>query len=1047
MSIERVAPEKITVLSGDPALTVTQTGSGHSFVVEDAASPDTSAFVIDNQGRVGVGKTPVVKMDVDGTINATVINGAYQTTATSGGTTILTAASAQNQFFTGSAAQTVRMPVVSTLTLGHYYVIHNNGTGSLTIQSSGSNTIATLTAGTSAQLTCILVTGTTNSSWDFEFAGFSGASGTGSVVRSLSPAFGNTTGTAPFTVSSTTKVANLNADLFDDQDSSYYLNTSSTTQTKTGGLIIQGDLTVQGTSTFISTESFAISDNFVYLNTPAPVTITNAVGDGTKITYTTSAAHEFASGSVVKVTDIAPSGFNTSGYVTITDVSSNTFKVLSSFTGTYTSGGTARNRYDADPDVGVIAERRNGTSYVSAGVFLDTTDDTWKFFDGYVPDITGTTINTGDGSFALAPIQVAGGSKVTSNTATPALQITQTGAGDALLVEDSASTDTTPFVVKADGKVGIGTTSPGSSVLLDVRGNIYVNNINPGYTTTATAAGTTTLTVDSTQEQYFTGTSNQTIVLPVVSTLALGHSYVIHNNGTGTLTVNSSGGNLVGTVTAGHSVLVACILITGTTAASWSLEYFGNGSITGTGSTVMSNGATLTGSVILPSGTRIGQTTVNQGGNVTVSLPTLAGTLVGTGDAGSITTGMLANSSSTSTGVTYAKMQYVSAQHRVLGRTSTGSGNVEELTPDNLITAINQGTTAIDADNGGTGQTSYVIGDILFASSTTALSRLAGVATGNALISGGVGVAPSWGKIGLTTHISGTLGVGNGGTGITTTPANGAIPIGNGTNYTAATLTAGSGISVTNASGSVTIANTGVLISGDQTVGGIKTFSSEVISSSANGFRITQGNFGAFFRNDGTNFYLLQTASGTPTGSFNAFRSFYVAFSSGLVGMDNCVNITTQSTTAVPLTVRGIASQTADLQEWRNSAGTVVAEMTAAGNFLAVTKSFDIEHPTKEGMRLRYGSLEGPENGVYVRGRGKVGTPIELPDYWTGLVDPDSITVQVTPNGKPSVLYVEDIADNTVTVGGDLAEAEFFYFIQAERVDVDKLVVEYDSQV
>jgi len=59
------------------------------------------------------------------------------------------------------------------------------------------------------------------------------------------------------------------------------------------------------------------------------------------------------------------------------------------------------------------------------------------------------------------------------------------------------------------------------------------------------------------------------------------------------------------------------------------------------------------------------------------------------------------------------------------------------------------------------------VGDLLYASTTTALSKLADVATGNALISGGVGVAPAWGKIGLTTHVSGTLPVANGGTGIT----------------------------------------------------------------------------------------------------------------------------------------------------------------------------------------------------------------------------------------------------------------------------------------
>lgn len=68
------------------------------------------------------------------------------------------------------------------------------------------------------------------------------------------------------------------------------------------------------------------------------------------------------------------------------------------------------------------------------------------------------------------------------------------------------------------------------------------------------------------------------------------------------------------------------------------------------------------------------------------------------------------------------------------------------------------------ATAGGTGQTSYAVGDILYADTTTSLAKLADVATGNALISGGVGVAPSWGKVDLTTHVSGVLPVTNGGT-------------------------------------------------------------------------------------------------------------------------------------------------------------------------------------------------------------------------------------------------------------------------------------------
>ena len=87
---------------------------------------------------------------------------------------------------------------------------------------------------------------------------------------------------------------------------------------------------------------------------------------------------------------------------------------------------------------------------------------------------------------------------------------------------------------------------------------------------------------------------------------------------------------------------------------------------------------------------------------------------------------------------------------------------------------------AVPAANGGTGQSGYTTGDILYASGATALAKLSDVATGNALISGGVAASPSWGKIGLTTHITGTLPVANGGTGVVTIPAN-ALLIGAGT--------------------------------------------------------------------------------------------------------------------------------------------------------------------------------------------------------------------------------------------------------------------------
>ena len=89
------------------------------------------------------------------------------------------------------------------------------------------------------------------------------------------------------------------------------------------------------------------------------------------------------------------------------------------------------------------------------------------------------------------------------------------------------------------------------------------------FTTTATGAGTTVLDVDSTRIQEFTGTTTQTVTMPVVSTLTLGRTFTIINSSTGIVTVNSSGANLIKAVQPGTTLQLSCVLITGTTAASW----------------------------------------------------------------------------------------------------------------------------------------------------------------------------------------------------------------------------------------------------------------------------------------------------------------------------------------------------------------------------------------------------------------------------------------------------------------------------------------------
>ncbi len=119
-------------------------------------------------------------------------------------------------------------------------------------------------------------------------------------------------------------------------------------------------------------------------------------------------------------------------------------------------------------------------------------------------------------------------------------------------------------------------------------------------------------------------------------------------------------------------------------------------------------------------------------------------------------------------------------------------------------------------------------------------------------------------------------------------------------------------------------------------------------------------------------------------------------------------------------------------------------DLEVNGEISATNKSFVIDHPTKPGMKLRYGSLEGPENGVYVRGRIEDKNVIELPDYWTGLIDPSTITVHLTPAGKFSRVYVDIIADNKIFIKAHLFnKINCFYIVYAERKDIPKMKVEF----
>jgi hypothetical protein len=116
-------------------------------------------------------------------------------------------------------------------------------------------------------------------------------------------------------------------------------------------------------------------------------------------------------------------------------------------------------------------------------------------------------------------------------------------------------------------------------------------------------------------------------------------------------------------------------------------------------------------------------------------------------------------------------------------------------------------------------------------------------------------------------------------------------------------------------------------------------------------------------------------------------------------------------------------------------------------------KPFDLPHWKKKGKRIRHVCAEGPEAGIYIRGKLDGSNVIELPEYWQGLVDYDTITVTLTPyEKKDTSLYVKDVSEDRVLVSGDNhTNIKCFYEVWVSRwIDPrdhnEKLHVVYDGE-
>ena len=160
------------------------------------------------------------------------------------------------------------------------------------------------------------------------------------------------------------------------------------------------------------------------------------------------------------------------------------------------------------------------------------------------------------------------------------------------------------------------------------------------------------------------------------------------------------------------------------------------------------------------------------------------------------------------------------------------------------------------------------------------------------------------------------------------------------------------------------------------------------------------------------------------------------------------VKIEGNDLTSNALNIVGDTDQTGEI----TASGTVLGGSVkdSGGNVLSAKKDFDIPHPTKKGWRLRHVCLEGPEAAVYCRGRvNNRNNVIDLPDYWSGLVDYGTITVQLTAYGSHQNVIVKRISPIEQRVylqaqGG--MPVDCFYHIMAERKDGEKLTVEYEGE-
>ncbi len=315
----------------------------------------------------------------------------------------------------------------------------------------------------------------------------------------------------------------------------------------------------------------------------------------------------------------------------------------------------------------------------------------------------------------------------------------------------------------------------------DASSNLSANNFLPGYTTTVTAAGTTTLTVASTHQQLFTGSTTQSVKMPDVSTLVLGTTYTIRNISSGTVSVLTSNSSSIRSMSVNTQLILTSVATSGASAGVWLWAY-----------TSLNVGLPLvnpmtTGGDLIYGGTNGASTRLANGsaGNILTSgggtsAPSWTTAVYPSG--ATVNTLLYASGSNTYSGLATANTSaLVTNSTGVPSWVSGGTAN-RILRTDGTTVSFSQAALATDVSgtlpiaNGGTGQTTKAaafdalspmttVGDIIVGGTSGTGLRVGSGTTGQ-FLGGNTGAAPSYKSFTAPTVTTFTSG-----SGTYTTPA------------------------------------------------------------------------------------------------------------------------------------------------------------------------------------------------------------------------------------------------------------------------------------